>query len=72
MQKLRKVFSNNLAVCRKNQGYTQEKISEMVGISQAFYSQVELGNNLVGLPVLMKLTNVLDVSANTLYGQLAK
>ena len=69
VQKLRQVFSHNLAVCRKNKGYTQEQLSELVGISQAFYSQVELGNNLVGLPVLMKMANVLDVSANTLlYG----
>lgn len=66
VQKLRQVFSHNLAVCRKNKGYTQEQLSELVGISQAFYSQVELGNNLVGLPVLMKMANVLDVSANTL------
>ncbi len=66
IQKLRQVFSHNLEICRKNKGYTQDKISELVGISQAFYSQVERGNNLVGLPVLMKLANVLDVSANAL------
>ena len=66
IQKLRQVFSHNLEVCRKNKGYTQDKISELVGISQAFYSQVERGNNLVGLPVLMKLANILDVSANAL------
>ena len=66
IQKLRQVFSYNLEICRKNKGYTHDKISEHVGISQAFYSQVERGNNLVGLPVLMKLANVLDVSANAL------
>lgn len=66
VQKLRQIFSHNLAICRKNKGYTQEKLAEMVGVSQAFYSQVELGNNLVRLQVLMKLTNALDVTANTL------
>lgn len=66
VQKLRQIFSHNLAICRKNRRYTQEKLAEMVGVSQAFYSQVELGNNLVRLQVLMKLTNALDVTANTL------
>lgn len=66
VQKLRQIFSHNLAICRKNKGYTQEKLAEVVGVSQAFYSQVELGNNLVRLQVLMKLTNALDFTANTL------
>jgi len=47
---------------RKSKGYTQEKLSELVGISPNYLSRVETNNGgVVSLPTLLKICNVLDV-----------
>jgi len=47
---------------RKQRGYTQEKLSEMVGISPNYLSRVETNNGgVVSLPTLLKICNVLEV-----------
>ena len=51
---------------RKNKGYTQEKLAEIVGISAPHMGHIETANSSVGLRVLIKIANALEVSANDL------
>jgi transcriptional regulator with XRE-family HTH domain len=47
---------------RKAKGYTQEKPSEMAGISPNYLSRVETNNGgVISLPALLKICNVLSV-----------
>ena len=47
---------------RKSKGYTQEKLSEMAGISPNYLSRVETNNGgVISLPALLKICNVLGV-----------
>ena len=47
---------------RKAKGYTQERLSEMAGISPNYLSRVETFNGgVISLSALLKICNVLDV-----------
>ena len=47
---------------RKAKGYTQEKLSELAGISPNYLSRVETNNGgVISLPALLKVCNVLGV-----------
>ena len=52
---------------RKSKGYTQEKLSEMVGLSPNYLSRVETNNGgVISLPALVKICNVLGVGMDYL------
>jgi len=52
---------------RKSKGYTQEKLSEMAGISANHLSRVETNNGgVISLPALVKVCNVLGVGMDAL------
>ena len=47
---------------RKSKGYTQEKLSELVGISPNYLSRVETNNGgVISLPTLVRICNALGV-----------
>ncbi|MCF6308492.1 MAG: helix-turn-helix domain-containing protein [Flavobacteriaceae bacterium] len=46
---------------RLNKGYTQEYMSENLGISQKTYSNFESGKSDISLPVLEKAANILEI-----------
>jgi transcriptional regulator with XRE-family HTH domain len=47
---------------RKSKSYTQEKLSELVGISPNYLSRIETNNGgVVSLPTLVKICNALGV-----------
>lgn len=66
MEDYKKEIGARLKTARKNQHLTQEKIAEMLNISQKHYSEAERG--LVGLSIkhYVELSNILDVSLDYL------
>ena len=51
---------------REKKGLTQEQLAEQVNLSPMHISVIERGNKLPRLETLIKIANVLDVSADTL------
>lgn len=51
---------------RKSQKITQDKLSELAGISPQHLSQIESAKTKLSLPVLVNICNALDVTADRL------
>lgn len=51
---------------RKAKGFSQEYLAEKVGISVTHMSHIETGNTKLSLPVLVALSDVLDVQTDDL------
>ena len=55
-----------IKIARIKAKMTQEKLAEQVGLSTAHISNIETGNTKLGLPTIIHLANVLDVSVDEL------
>ncbi len=64
-----KVFGNILREFRIKSGFTQEQISEQLGISLKYISRIENGNNGVKTQTLINYMNILGINPNTLYSK---
>lgn len=62
-----KIFGKILRDFRKKSGFTQEQLSEELGISLKYISLIENGNNGVKTQTLIKYMNILGITPNTLY-----
>ena len=62
-----KVLGKNLKQARKKYKYTQDYVSESVGISIDLLRNIENGRNIGCVPRLLNLCNFLKVSPNTLF-----
>ena len=51
---------------RKAQGLSQEELAERIDVSVTHMSHIETGNTKLSLPVLVEITNALDISADDL------
>ena len=51
---------------RKENGFTQEKISELLGISQKHYSEVERGITGLSVKHLIQISDILNISLDYL------
>ena len=51
---------------RRQKGLSQEKLSEMTGLTPAHFSHIETGNTNVSLPSLVKIACALEVSLDDL------
>lgn len=51
---------------RKARGLSQQELADMVGIEQQSYQRIEVGKRLPSVPVLVRLCDALDVSADAL------
>ena len=49
---------------RKQKGYTQEQLSEMMNVSIQMISNLERGNKAIRIDNLIKLSQILDVSCD--------
>ena len=49
---------------RKQKGYTQEQLSEMMNVSIQMISNLERGNKAIRIDNLIKLSRILDVSCD--------
>lgn len=60
----------NLKKARKEKGYTQEFVAEHVNISTDLLRNIENSRNIGSIPTLLNLCNFLEITPNTLFGQL--
>lgn len=51
---------------RRQKGLSQEKLSEMTGLTPAHFSHIETGNTKASLPSLVKIACALEVSLDDL------
>lgn len=64
---IKKELGRKIKNIRINKGYTQEKLSEMVDISQRALSSIELGENFLTADTLDKLLYALEITAEELF-----
>lgn len=64
---IKKELGKKIKQYRIAQGYTQEKLSELVDISQKALSSIEVGENFVTSETLDKLLSALDITAEDLF-----
>ncbi len=62
-----KIFGRVLRDFRVKAGFTQEQISEKLGISLKYISRIENGYNGIKTQTLIKYLNILGITPNTLY-----
>jgi len=63
---LNALIGANIKRERENAGFTQDKFSELLGIGSKSLSSIERGVVGVSLPTLLKICEILHVSANVL------
>uniref|UniRef100_UPI00405770C6 helix-turn-helix domain-containing protein n=1 Tax=Acetatifactor sp. TaxID=1872090 RepID=UPI00405770C6 len=59
-------IGQRIRTARKNTGYSQADLSELLQISPSYMSDIENGKTNIGLDIFMRLTEVLHVSADWL------
>ena len=62
-------FGKILRDYRVKYGFTQEELSEKLGISLKYISRIENGNNGIKTQNLIKYMNILGITPNTLYSE---
>lgn len=61
-----KAIGLRIKAARARKGYTQGNIAKLTGLSTPHISNIETGNTKLGLPTIIHLANVLDVSVDEL------
>src|ERR1039457_2055907 len=57
----RHVLATNLRRLRTERGYSQEALAYEAGVNRTYMSKLEKGGSFVGLELMVKLANVLQV-----------
>ncbi len=55
------IVRNNIKYYRITKGFTQEKISELLGINEKSYSNLEVGRYNISLDRLDEISNILEL-----------
>ncbi len=63
----KKLLGKRIKQIRKNAGYTQEKLSELIGIETGSLSGIESGRSFPSLVTLEKIAKVLNVKLKTFF-----
>ncbi len=64
---IKKELGKKIKRIRVNRGYTQDKLSEMIDISQRALSSIESGENFVSAETFDKLINALEITSEELF-----
>lgn len=64
---IKKTLGKNIKQYRMIKGFSQEKFSEMLDISQQTLSQIERGKNFLTSATLEKIPELLDISVSELF-----
>lgn len=64
---VKRTFGQNLKIYRKKAGLTQEKLSEILGITPKHLSVIENGINFVSAELIEKASSALNVSAASFF-----
>lgn len=67
MSENKKLLGKRIKLIRKNAGYTQEKLSELIGIETGSLSSIESGHSFPSLTTLEKLSNALKVELKAFF-----
>lgn len=62
-------FHEYLTMFRKQRGYTQAQMAEMLEISRSSYTNYEMGNRSPNLETLERISEILDCSLDALFGK---
>lgn len=62
LEERRRDMKNNLAEIRKNRGYTQMQLAEILGISHWWLNNIETGRNRPSLHLVSKISKILNVN----------
>lgn len=57
----------NVAYYRKEKGYSQEKLAELVNISRTHMSRIETADCAVSLDVIFEICDALEISPSKLF-----
>lgn len=63
----RKLLGSRIKELRKKKGYTQDRLSEIVGIDSKHLSRIECGSNFPSLELLNNISNTLEIEPNILF-----
>lgn len=66
MDSIYKEMGKRMRTARTNLGFTQEQVSEMVGIEPPYYGQLERGKKVPSLQTLIKIGKCLKVPVSLL------
>ena len=69
---LARIFGDNLRAARRERDLTQAQVAESISVSNEFYARLERGRALPSTETLCALVKVLDVSADSLFGEAIK
>lgn len=67
MSENKKLLGKKIKHIRKNAGYTQEKLSELIGIETGSLSSIESGRSFPSLVTLEKISQVLNVELKVFF-----
>jgi len=65
--KHRRVLGENIRLCRKRSGYSQEKLAEKADLNTTYLSDVERGRENISVDALMRISSALKVSVLALF-----
>ena len=63
----KKLLGKRIKEQRKNAGYTQEKLAELIDIETSSLSGIESGRHFPSLPTIEKISNKLNVEMKALF-----
>lgn len=67
MTNTKKLLGKNIKLIRKNSGYTQEQLSELIGIETGSLSGIESGRSFPSLTTLEKISQILNVEMKAFF-----
>ena len=67
MNEIKQFFGKNLKRLRVSKGYTQERLSELIGINQRQLTRIETGKSFPSFTTLDSICNALCISADELF-----
>lgn len=67
MTDTKKLLGKNIKLIRKSSGYTQEQLSELIGIETGSLSGIESGRSFPSLTTLEKIARILNVEMKTFF-----
>jgi len=63
----KKLLGKRIKELRKNAGYTQEKLAELIDIETSSLSGIESGRHFPSLPTIERIANILNVEMKALF-----
>lgn len=66
MESILSIVGRNISRCRRECGYTQEKLAVLSGVGESYLGRLELGKENVSVKTLERLAEVLGVEINEL------